>query len=69
MDDIVSIIMELRRAERVQTESKGGVGGVRVKKKVSRGRRKVDEVHRKTSLQNLKYNSVQPFCLTHGYYI
>lgn len=26
MDDIVSIIMELRRAERAQTESKGGVG-------------------------------------------
>ena len=26
MDDIVSIIMELRRAERAQTESKGGSG-------------------------------------------
>lgn len=26
MDDIVSIIMELRRAERAQTESTGGTG-------------------------------------------
>lgn len=26
MDDIVSIIMELRRAERAQTESRGGTG-------------------------------------------
>lgn len=27
MDDIVSIIMELRGAQRAQTESKGGKGG------------------------------------------
>lgn len=39
MDDIVSIIMELRRAERAQTESKGEMGEEEeggVKKKVSR---------------------------------
>lgn len=54
MDDIVSIIMELRRAERAQTESKGGMGEEEeeggVKKKVSRGSRQEDGVQRMTGL-------------------
>lgn len=48
MDDIVSIIMELRRAARAQTESKGGTGVGEFRKKVSRGSRQENEVQRMT---------------------
>lgn len=53
MDDIVSIIMELRRAERAQTESKGGSG-----RREGEFRKWLAD-RRRTGLQNLYYNSVQ----------
>lgn len=53
MDDIVSIIMELRRAERAQTESKAGSG-----RREGEFRKWLAD-RRRTGLQNLYYNSVQ----------